>query len=126
MTAERFAKRGNPAVDTEDGSDGDIDVNVGTSIQRVNHYHILSLLSLVMAEDVIVLFFRANAGDRFAGGENAHEGFVGKYVQLLLVFVMGVLGARLSKYAGEARSIDLMIDNFGGDAYVSKQTGQLS
>ena len=28
--------------------------------------------------------------------------------------------------AGEARSIDLVIDNFGGDAYVSEQTGQLS
>ena len=33
---------------------------------------------------------------------------------------MGVLGARLAKDAGEARSIDLVIDNFGGDAYVSE------
>ena len=39
---------------------------------------------------------------------------------------MGVLRARLAKDAGEARSIDLVIDNFGGDAYVSEQTGQLS
>ena len=126
LIAERFAKRGNPAVNAEDGSDGDIDVNVGTAIQRVDHHHILSFRSFVMAEDVIVLFFRANARDRFAGGENAHEGLVGKNVQLLLVFVMGVLGARLSKDAGKARSIDLVIDNLGSDAYVSEQTGQLS
>ena len=120
MTAERFAKQSDPAVNAKDGSDGNIDINVGTAIQRIDHHHILSLLSLVMAEDVIFLFFRANARDRFAGGKNAHEGFVGKNVQLLLVFVMGVLGARLAKDAGEARSIDLVIDNFGGDAYVSE------
>ena len=126
LIAERFAKRSDPAVNAKNGSDGDIDVNVGAAIQRIDYHHILSLLSLVMAEDVIVLFFRANARDRFAGGKNAHEGVVGKNVQLLLVFVMGVLGARLAKDAGEARSIDLVIDNFGGDAYVSEQTGQLS
>ena len=126
LVLERLPEWGDAPVYAEDGSDGNVDVDVGTAVEGVNHDHVLALPAFIAAQDVVLLLLAANARNGFARRQDAHERSVGKNIELLLVFVVGVLGARSTEDAGEAGAVDLVVDDFRCDTDVGQQPGELS
>ena len=126
VVSERLPEWGDAPVNAEDGPDGDVDVDVGTAVQGVDHDHVLALPAFVAAQDVVFLLLGANAGDGLARCQDAHERSVGKNIEFLLVFFVGVLGTRSTEDACEAGAVDLVVDDFRCDTDVGQQPGELS
>jgi hypothetical protein len=66
-------------VNGKNGADGDVDINVGRSIQRI---HADDIIASSVNNDGLVVFFRDNQRHRLGAPEGRDEGVVGNHVQL--------------------------------------------
>jgi hypothetical protein len=79
-----------PAEDGEDGSDADVDVDVGRAVEGVEDDDVLTGFGAIDG-DGLFIFFADEHGDAFAAAEAMEERLVGKDIELLLGFALDVV-----------------------------------
>lgn len=110
------------AVDGEDGSYGDVDVDVRRAVERVHADHVAgSLGEPLLEENYLLVLLRCDAAAFAAGAQLVEEGFVGVEVELLLLLALDILDARASEDVHEARLVHFAVDLLGRDANVVEQ-----
>ncbi len=98
------------AINGENGADGHIDIDVRRAVERVDGYHVLSLI--ISGENYPFFLLRNQGADLATVGQGAAETDVGNHVQFLLVFALYVLLTGLPAQVDESGAVDLAVDDF--------------
>ena len=115
---------GEAAVDAEDGTDVDVDVYVGGTVQGVEDDDVLALLDGAIEEDGAFVFLADEGSDGAAGAERVNDGLVGEDVQLLLLLALNVFCAEGSVGLAEAGGADFGFDALGGEGEAAHEPGE--
>ena len=113
-------------VDREDGPDGDVDVDVGRAVERVEEDDVLALAALEEQRDRLGVLLGADEAHLAAAAQRADVLLVREQVQLLLDLVLHVDRSGVAEKVNEPGLADVAVDDLGGDGDVAEQTRELS
>ena len=87
----------NPPVNTENSSNGNIDINVATSIQGIKEHHIFGVLThFIIKSYEFIQFLTGNTGTTNTVLQYAHKLIIGIDVQFLYIFSLNIDGTGIS------------------------------
>src|SRR5579883_238091 len=117
---------GRTAVDGKDGTDVDVDVDVGRAIERVENDGVFAGALLAIEGDRLLVFFRDERGDGIAQPEAMQQRIVGINIKLLLLLTLYVDFADIAEDIEQARAADFGLGHFGGEGESGEQPGESS
>jgi hypothetical protein len=112
--------------DGEDGADGDVHVDVGRAIQRIEGNQVLAARELGRDGEHVVHLFRCHTGQMAAPAQRIQHDVIGDDVQLLLRFTLDVLAAGTAQHTDQRALVDLMGDLLARGHDVAQQAGEVT
>src|SRR5882672_8302475 len=95
-----------PAVYGEDGTDGDIHVDIAAAIQGVKQTDVFGVVAdLVVEYHEFIQLFAADAGTADAMSQHAHELVVGEDIQFFYVLPLDIDGTRVPQDVHQSRLV---------------------
>src|SRR5690606_24709962 len=116
--------RGNSSVNGKDGPDGNIDIDIGRSVQRVNCDYIFA--AFVFQVDHFIVFLRYNRTYLAALCQRPDESDIGNNIQVLLFFPLHIDLYKCTNDICQTCPIDLPINEFCGQSNVPQELGQFT
>jgi hypothetical protein len=98
----------------EDGADGDVDVDVGRAVERVEQQQIFAARVVLGDREHGVHFFRGHGGQMSAPLIGVDQHIVGDDVELLLHFALHVAGAGGAEHVAQCAFVHGDADAFAG------------
>ena len=119
-----LALRANGGKDREDRADGDVDVDVGGTVERVEADQVRADRQVFGNGNDLGDLFAHHAADGARKGDGLDEDVVADDVELLLVFALDVFGAGHAEHAGEGAVAHLEADRLAGFGDADDQAGE--
>ena len=121
----RRADGRNAAVDGENGTDRDVNIDVGRAIQWVHQHHVFCMFTAFKDENLI-FFFRGNARNDIACFQCGFQFFISEQVEFLLNLALHVLSTAGTQDINQSCFVDIAMDNLGAQFYCRQQSSELT
>lgn len=116
LERHRSSRFGNPPVNGENGPHGNVYIDVGGTIQRIDQHHIFVVVLLVapLDGDKVILFLTGYAAHNFPVGKGFDEGVVGIHIKFLLIFALYIRISGRAQNIHQACFVHFMVHYLGG------------
>ena len=112
----RRADGRNAAVDGENGTDRDVNIDVGRAIQGVHQHHVFCVFT-AFKDDDFIFFFRGNARHNVARLQCSFQFFVREQIEFLLNLSLHVLSTAGTQDIDQTGLVDIAVDDLGAQLY---------
>ena len=111
----------------KDGADGDVDADVGRTVERIVHQHVLATTPVLANRygNWVLVFLRGDDAHAARVLDAVPHSLVGEHVELLLYLALDVDRAEFAEDIGEPGAPHLARDDLGGEAQIIQQVRQL-
>src|SRR5690554_666417 len=115
---------GNPSVNGKDGPDGNINIDIGRTVQGINRYYIFA--ALILKINHLIVFLRYDGTYLPSFRQRPGESDIGNNIQVLLFLPLNIDLSECTDDITQTRPVDLSVNDFCCQGNVPKELRQLS
>ncbi|SAI95960.1 Uncharacterised protein [Enterobacter cloacae] len=121
----RCANRRDATVDGENGTDRNVNVDVGGAVQRIHQNNVFRVFT-PFEYDNLIFFFRGDTRNDVARAQCSFQFFIGEQVEFLLNLTLNVLGTAGTQDIDQTGLVDIAVDDLSAQLYCRQQSSELT
>ncbi|AEW71874.1 hypothetical protein EcWSU1_00434 [Enterobacter ludwigii] len=121
----RRANRRDAAVDGENGTDRNVNVDVRGTVQRIHQHNVFSVFT-PFENDNFIFFFGGDTRHDVARAQCSFQFFICEQIEFLLNLALNVLGTAGTQDIDQTGLVDITVDDLSAQLYCRQQSSEFT